>query len=981
MKKFIVLIIGLVCFIPTIVHADITITPSIDQNPGSPGGSCPNCSYVYSQSYPYGAIVSIVDGNGDNLKTSNGTASSSLRYVAQLKGTVKGAATAVNKKTAVSQAFNYNSVITGSDTEAAGFNFANAINSANYKNRIYQILGIGTTQAYTKLSEFLTLFGLNISILKEACANSEVFIEVQPMMSIKTVGASTYVLGSITEIIKYLGAVDPSGYSFSKKTKCTFASYVTTPSTMGNVAGVSGCTDYTKTYSTTGGNVYGYAVGMFSLNNLFTDFCITTSSCAEDKAKGLTQDELCSKYPNDTTCCPDTTTTVCDGGYHINSEDTTEAKNMISTSCSVSNTGVVKDVASWDCIFQSESSAVLNDRSHYYLQEFGDNPYCAVYCTESLEYNFPEAGTKVDAGSYFILGGSSGKQINGPITYKGTSTCRVTSSRGSTTGVINVNQFKADWDAADKAVVVAWDAYQQELIEEHLHATTEETSDTSACCSGCCGSCPTGPNADTSCCGDSREDCTRYTYDSDYYVTSAWTSTFGTTSDRNSSSVNLQPSSWTDCCGGRDPNNYDVSGKYTAYQNALDRRNKLLSYLKQCNNFSRTYTEFNPASTLGDAVTYKYDEKNYVSSYNLKKHISIVSSTSYFSGGNANTGGKTGTIEKKWSVNTNNTAVLINHTVNVDDALNDSLTSGHSSSLKHYECYGGRGSNCSGKYASASFPTNVWLEQTTIKTITYTLPDDVYYYVDKASGESLNSADDNYRYLGFSNLPVHYSTKPGDYPIHVTYNSFGQNNKFNQYIIGNSNFTNNPITNYSKGVEYSCTYTVNDDPSIICVKGSKDSACSDDDGGTDLIYRTVSLYYPFSGQDATETNLRNPGKNWQSNSNYNIQTFIYDNRGVNYYEVYKIDPMYEIDLTPSIMRKIKEYNTKQENAVGYYYQETKGTSLGYSDFTLVCSQISDEGEASKCKSTFLRNYLSGLVKGCGIKNSGNYDNCGNTEAW
>ena len=36
---------------------------------------------------------------------------------------------------------------------------------------------------------------------------------------------------------------------------------------------------------------------------------------------------------------------------------------------------------------------------------------------------------------------------------------------------------------------------------------------------------------------------------------------------------------------------------------------------------------------------------------------------------------------------------------------------------------------------------------------------------------------------------------------------------------------------------------------------------------------------------------------------------------------------------------------------------------------------------AKCKSTFLRDYLDGLVTGCGIKNSGSYDNCGNTEAW
>ena len=64
MKKLVGLIIGLLLFCPIVVQADITVDPSIEQDPSSPGGSCPSCAYVYSQSYPYGAIVSVVDENG-----------------------------------------------------------------------------------------------------------------------------------------------------------------------------------------------------------------------------------------------------------------------------------------------------------------------------------------------------------------------------------------------------------------------------------------------------------------------------------------------------------------------------------------------------------------------------------------------------------------------------------------------------------------------------------------------------------------------------------------------------------------------------------------------------------------------------------------------------------------------------------------------------------------------------------------------------
>lgn len=308
------------------------------------------------------------------------------------------------------------------------------------------------------------------------------------------------------------------------------------------------------------------------------------------------------------------------------------------------------------------------------------------------------------------------------------------------------------------------------------------------------------------------------------------------------------------------------------------------------------------------------------------------------------------------------------------------------------------------------YPTNKWLEQTTIKTITYDLPSGIYYYIDLASGESSNSPlSSNYTYLGFSNLPVHYSTPSGNYAITINYSTFGTDNKFNDYIIGTSanSFYRNGSKKYGKDIEYECTYQVLDDPSIICTPGTGDPNCPEVEGGSDLIYRPISLHYPFPGEDGS---IRNPGQNWASYWDFSSATtsleylYIKNNRGVADYNVYRLDPMYEIELTPAVMAIIKEYNKQQENKTASYYGGQLSGILGYSDFEMDCENDGEGGMSAKCKSRFLRTTLNGKVAGCGIANSRHieagvsyqngqfnmpmsytqgsaYNNCGNTVAW
>ena len=91
-------------------------------------------------------------------------------------------------------------------------------------------------------------------------------------------------------------------------------------------------------------------------------------------------------------------------------------------------------------------------------------------------------------------------------------------------------------------------------------------------------------------------------------------------------------------------------------------------------------------------------------------------------------------------------------------------------------------------------------------------------------------------------------------------------------------------------------------------------------------YRVIDLKDPFPGNAAKSgfslfnSNIkgRKPGSNW--NSTTIVQKEILNNRGVKGDEVYNLTPLYEFNLTPSVIKEIREYNDKHS----------------YDDFTLSC---------------------------------------------
>ena len=124
------------------------------------------------------------------------------------------------------------------------------------------------------------------------------------------------------------------------------------------------------------------------------------------------------------------------------------------------------------------------------------------------------------------------------------------------------------------------------------------------------------------------------------------------------------------------------------------------------------------------------------------------------------------------------------------------------------------------------------------------------------------------------------------------------------------------------------------------------------DGSMDNIkYRTIALDNPFPARDA---GARMPGSNWIGNNNY-VRGYITYNRGVTGDAVYDKDPLYKIELTPSTMIKIREYNRTHN----------------YGDIKLNCTGANN----TECFSEFLRKTSilksSSITGACMIESTSN----------
>ena len=546
--------------------------------------------------------------------------------------------------------------------------------------------------------------------------------------------------------------------------------------------------------------------------------------------------------------------TKCDNSEQVDCKYTIDAK--IPELCSSDTNGHIKDITSWKCAFSSTKNKNESIKNHYF--DLFSNEYCAIYCKEEINYQFPDGSNVVDAGRYLTIKKES---INGelsvisPIKYKGTKVCRITSEKGNTSGKIDKAEFLNDFNNIEEEIKIAWDTYV-------------------------------------------------------YLKTNGGTAK-------------------------------EITNANKKYDELLSKRTKMISQLNSCSTYDISYN-FSPN------IKFTYEEPVYGGTWELSKETHIIKNNKYYIGGNSANG--------------------------ASEKIYDNVPY---TDIQLYECDEKNG--CT-KAKTTKIAITDWIEKSIEKEISYTLPDDLYRYVRKDYGASVNlksESGNNFIVISESNLPIHYSTNPGDYEFKIDVESLGKNNKFNDYIYNKKQFNGKIV--YNGENVYNCSYRVsckkiinNQDCKDYCEKCPDEcekNNCLPD--GLTTIYRTISLYEGESFL-TIDGKIRKPGANW----NYEglVSTFITNNRDVKDYEVYNLDPMYEVTLTPSLLKKIRKYN-KEMNAkkLTIYSGKSKSEGIaGYADFeSMTCND-------NECKSSKLREWG---VQGCAINPSNSYNKCGNTIPW
>ena len=368
------------------------------------------------------------------------------------------------------------------------------------------------------------------------------------------------------------------------------------------------------------------------------------------------------------------------------------------------------------------------------------------------------------------------------------------------------------------------------------------------------------------------------------------------------------------------------------------------SQINQCNNHI-------PRAKLEPELKLTYEEPIYGDTFNLKPS-SIVSTikTKYYRSGNATDG--TGDYQK----------TAIKTQIRVADCKTE---------------------NCN-SFKYVTYDRAVWVETNYTKELEYKLADNVYKYISKYSNRSFHTAGEAgefFETMRFSNLPTHLSTLPGDYPFKIYTSTIDDTNKFYKYFFSGNTFAGKKY-NYNK--TYNCKYNI----SCEQVFSKKDcdafkAACPDEyskHGCTSsLIFRPIPLTKASEGHALAfltqDGKKRDPGKNWNNASV--VDAIILNNRNVEGNDVYKLDPMYEITLTPQLMNKIREYNSSQNKKIISVYGDSDKSTTGVAGYT---SYTNFEMKDGHFISNNIRNWG---VRGCAIAlGKGSYSKCNGVHgAW
>lgn len=484
----------------------------------------------------------------------------------------------------------------------------------------------------------------------------------------------------------------------------------------------------------------------------------------------------------------------------------------------------------------------------------------------------------------------------------------INGSRTCKTKEVKWDNFYQDLDKANQDIIDKYVAWQ---LEEKLDDVIWTKSSTKDCAWSCDKENPTYPCADGK--GTCGGGCAYGSYKDYNYTPSTNNVSFSANGNGYSSKNSVHLNTTCGSIGYKaDPNS-----KKKEYDDSLKKASTIVTTMRNC------YT---------DSVWNEYI-------YNINPTLEVSYSDGYY-----NYTGKLDRNIKYGNLTTN---------LNCKDTKVALIT----------ECSGSRCNN-----NKENMKNCVSVEMSKVGSATFSISDDVFRYVIKDTHTSIHSSELedlkasylvqgktlNYINIGYGNFPVAFSTKNGVYGYHtgqgdlsLTYYDLG-------HKIGNNTTNVDAFLSNVKGDvkfgEFKCDFTVID--GLI-------------DGNT-VVYRTISLSNPFPDIDGSG---RYAGNNWChgddcSLTNYTIDKFITNNRGVKQEEVYNEEPMYTFTLTPSLIKQIRGYNT--DNSYTSFYGSYQGEV-----FDFVC----DNGV--KCISEYVTELIemTGATGTCTTDRLSSFDSC------
>ncbi len=596
-----------------------------------------------------------------------------------------------------------------------------------------------------------------------------------------------------------------------------------------------------------------------------------------------------------------------------------------------------------------EIKQCTTNKEEYYLegsQPTDEQKYCKAYCIEEVYTLFPGADYTFQAGQYFTVGSSPISNVWGPISFTGTRTCKSFKDNGFTEGV-NTDTFIKEYNGYVLTEITAYNDWQNAVRKQQAAQSATAHPQDKRCSSTTGKVCDYGDVSGNQCVISNYTPgyCSNYNApDGCGWVNEVWSTTvvgtahcpsgyyedggtcrqnpeyWGTYYDSNSYQIynnnGYQGLGYTNA--GCSMDSADTQTPYNRYITAQKNRQKMEQILNNCNEFQFEYN-------LEPLVTFTYTAD---SNYSFTDEV--LSSSKYAYTDPVSNGSAQANVNGSGS----NSA--------------PAYCQGADCNLVHYEC---SGDYCT--YSGNRTSLNVAGINVSSKTSVshayaeYSLDSTTYRYVSKVNGAVTTSIPSNlsangaYIDLGANVIPISVSLIPGRYDISISYSRIGHINgsqgHFDPYIEETADYMCYiDIKNDIEGKE--CEQ---EDKPAYCDEGGSDN-CSGDDclqaNGIDVIYRTIKLGsqdVAFPGENGEG---RTPGANWDEEGL--VDSYITNNRGVSGDEVYQLEPLYKITLTPQIIKEIRRYNQLVDD---------------YGDFNLNC----DAGKGTRCMSNFIHGMVSG----------------------